>query len=163
MEQMVNKRLVSFIESNNLFTNFQCGFKSRRSTIDHLVRLETSIREAIIQKQYLVAIFFDLEKTYETNWRYDIMNDPHNMELKGRLPNFNKAFLSDRKFRVRISSTLSNIQNQEEGDPQGSIKSVTLINIKINCITSCLNPGVEKYLFVDEFYITSTSKYLGGF
>ena len=58
------------------------------------------------------------------------MNDLHNMGLKGRLPNFIKAFLLDRKFRVRIGSTLSNIQNQEERVPPGSILSVTLFNIK---------------------------------
>ena len=44
MERMVNKRLVWFIESNNLYTNSQCGFRSQRSTMDHVVRLETSIR-----------------------------------------------------------------------------------------------------------------------
>ena len=38
MERMVSKRLVWFIESNNLFTNFQCGFRSRRSTMNHVVR-----------------------------------------------------------------------------------------------------------------------------
>ena len=48
MEHMVNKRLVWFIESNNLYTNSQCGFRSQRSTMDHVVRLETSIREANI-------------------------------------------------------------------------------------------------------------------
>ena len=85
------------------------------------------------------------------------MNDLHNMGLKGRFP---KAFLSDRKFRVRIGSTLSKIKNQEEEVPQGSILSVTLFNIKINSITNCLNPGVDKFLFVDEFCITSTSKYI---
>ena len=88
------------------------------------------------------------------------MNDLHNMELKSSLPNFIKAFLSDRKFRVWIGSTLSNIQNQEEGVPQGSISSVTLFNIKINSITNCLNPGFDKYLFIDNFCITSTSKYI---
>ena len=82
--------------------------------MDHVVRLETSIREAIIQKQRLLAIFFDLEKAYETTWRYSIMNDLFNMGLKGRLPNCIKSFLSDRKFRVRIGTTLSDIQNQEE-------------------------------------------------
>ena len=156
---MVNKRLVWFIESNNLFTNFQCSFRSRRSKMDHVVRLKTSIREAIIQKQHLIAIFFDLEKAYETTWRYGIMNDLYNMGLKGRLPNFIKAFLSDRKFRVCIGSTLPNIQNQEEGVPQRSTLSVILFNRKINSITKCLNPGV-KYLFVDDFCITSTSKYI---
>ena len=128
--------------------------------MDHVVRLETSIREVIIQKQHLVVIFFDLEKAYETTWKYGITNGLHNMGLKGRLPNFIKAFLSDRKFRVCIGSTLSNIQNQEEGVTQGNILSVILFSIKINCITNCLNPGVDKYLFVDDFCITPTSKYI---
>ena len=160
MERMVNRRLVWLIESNNLFTNFQCGFRSRRSTMDHVGRLETSIREAIIQKQHLLAILFDLEKAYETTWRYGIMNNLFNMGLKGRPPNFIKSFLSDRKFRVHIGTTLSDIQNQEEGVPQGSILSVTLFNIKINSITNCLNPGIDKYLFVDDFCITSSPKYI---
>ena len=84
--------------------------------MDRVVRLETSIREAI--KKHLIAIFFDQEKAYETAWRYG-MNDLHNIGLKGRLPNFIKAFLSDRKFLVCNGSTLSNLQNQEEGIPQG--------------------------------------------
>ena len=49
------------------------------------------------------------------------MNDLLHMGLKGRLSNFIKSFLSDRKFRVRIGTTLSDIQNQEEVVPQGSI------------------------------------------
>ena len=66
-----------------------------------------------------------------------------------------KAFLSDRKFRIRIVSMLSDIQYQESGVPQE-----TLFNIKINSITNCLNPEVDKHLFVDDFCITSTSKYI---
>ena len=93
MERMVNKRLVWFIEFNNLYTNSQCGFRSQKSTKDPVVRLETSIREANIQK-HLVAVFFDLEKAYETTGRYGIMKDLHNMGLRGRLPNFIKAFLT---------------------------------------------------------------------
>ena len=88
--------------------------------MDHVVRLETSIWEAIIKKH--LVIFFDLEKAYETTWRYSIMDDLHNMGLKDRLPNFIKAFFSDRKFRVHTGSTLSNIQNQEEGVPWEYIK-----------------------------------------
>ena len=66
MEHTVNKRLVWYLESNKLITNSQCGFRKRRSTMDHVVKLETSIREANIQKQHLTAVFFDLEKFYET-------------------------------------------------------------------------------------------------
>ena len=157
---MVNKRLVWFIESNTLFTNFECSFRSQRSTMDHVVRLETSVQEAIIQRQHLIAIFFDLEKAYETTWRYGITKNLHNTELKSKLLNFIKAFLLDRKFWVRIGSTLTSIQNQKDGVPKRSIQSVTLFYIKINSVTNCLNSGVDKYLFVDDFCNTSISKHI---
>ncbi|OOZ42701.1 hypothetical protein BOW37_12750 [Solemya velum gill symbiont] len=42
LKRMINDRLVWFSESNSLLTNFQCGFRQGRSTIDHLVQLESS-------------------------------------------------------------------------------------------------------------------------
>ena len=50
MEHMVNKRLVWYLESNKLITDSQCVFWKCWSTMDHVVKLETSIREANIQK-----------------------------------------------------------------------------------------------------------------
>ena len=58
---MINERLVWYLEKNNIITEFQSGFRHQRSTNDHLVRLETFIREAFIKKEHLVAVFFDLE------------------------------------------------------------------------------------------------------
>ena len=40
MGRMINHRPVWYLESHNLLTNVQCGFRSRRSTVDHLVRFE---------------------------------------------------------------------------------------------------------------------------
>ena len=42
------------------------------------------------------------------------MRDLRDIELKGRLSHFISEFLSDRKFKVRIGSTLSDMKNQEE-------------------------------------------------
>ena len=137
----------------NIITEFQSGFRDQRSTNDHLVRLETFIREAIIKKEHLVADFFDLEKAYDTTWKYGIMNDLQEIGLKGRLPIFVQNFLSNREFKVRVGSTLSEAHNQEQGVPQGSILSVTLFSLKINNIVKCLNPGVDCSLYVDDFLI----------
>ena len=114
MERMANKSLVWFIKSTNLITNSHCDFRSQRSTMDHVVRFEISVREANKQKQYFIS-FFDLEKAYEIPWKC-IMNelDTSNLKLWGRLPDFIKNFLSDRQFRVWIWSTLSNFHNQKE-------------------------------------------------
>jgi len=48
MERMVNNRLVWFLERNKLITPLRCGFRKQRRTTDHLVRLESFIREAFI-------------------------------------------------------------------------------------------------------------------
>ena len=80
---MINDRLTWFLESNNIITNFQSGFRHQRSTNDHLVRLETIIREAYIKKEHLDSVFFDLEKAFDTTWKYGIMKDVHDIGLKG--------------------------------------------------------------------------------
>ena len=52
----------------------------------------TFIREAFIKKENLVTIFFDLEKAYDTTWKYGIMKNIHDIGLKGRLPLFIQNF-----------------------------------------------------------------------
>ena len=131
----------------------QCGFRSKRSTVDHLVRFETFCREAFIHNQHLVSVFFDLEKAYDTTWKYEIMKDLHGFGLRGRLPIFISNFLQDRFFKVRVGSTFSDFHPQEMGVPQGSILSVTLFSVKINSITQCLKPGVDCSLYVDDFQV----------
>jgi len=72
-------------ERNKLITPLLCGFCKQRSTTDHLVCLESFIREDFIQRQHAVAICFDLEKAYDCTWKYGIMKDLHQAGLRGRL------------------------------------------------------------------------------
>ena len=63
------------LESNGLITNFHCGFRSKRSIVDRLIRMETFVPEAFNKKEHLTAVFFDLEKACDTTWKYGIMRD----------------------------------------------------------------------------------------
>ena len=76
---MINDLLTWFLEANNTITDYQSGFRRHRNTNDHLVRLETFIREAFIKKEHLVTIFFDLEKEYDTTGKYGIMKNIHDI------------------------------------------------------------------------------------
>ena len=111
---MINDHLTWFLESNIIITNFQSWFRHQRSPNDHLVRLETFIREAFIKKEHLLSVFFDLGKAYDTTWKYGFMKDVHDICLKGRLPLFLQDVLTDREFKVKVGSTLSNLHNQEQ-------------------------------------------------
>ena len=82
-ERIVNYRLVWFLEKNKLFTEFQSGFRKQRNTNDHLIRLESFIREGFVRREHVVSVFFDLEKAYDTTWKYGILQDLHNCGLRG--------------------------------------------------------------------------------
>ena len=127
---------------------------------DHLTNLESYIRKGFIKKEHIITIFFDLEKAYDTTWKFGIIKDRYDLKLRGRLPKFIKNFLTDRTFQVRIRSTLSDLKNQEEGVSQGSILSTTLFNIKINNIIKELSLDIYGSLYVDDCLIIYKSKYI---
>jgi ribonuclease HI len=158
MERMINTRLVWFLESNGLLAESQSGFRHFRSTMDHLVSLESNIRNAFIRGEHMVSVFFDLEKAYDTTWKYGILQDLHEFGLRGRMPLFIKNFLSDRIFKVRVGNSFSDLHKQDMGVPQGSILSVTLFNVKINSIVKSVQDGIDMSLFVDDFAISCRSK-----
>ena len=154
---MISNRLTWLLEKSKLITDLQSGFYKKRETIDHLVHLETFIREAFIKKEHLIAIFLTLKKPMAQH-KYGIMRDLYNLGQRGRLPGFLSNSLFHRNFRVHIGSSLSDLHNQEEGIPQGNILTVTLFSIKIN--NKCLSPGIDRALYVGDFLICYRSKYI---
>ena len=149
------------LETSKLLSNFQCGFRKNRSTIDHLVRLERFIREAFANKEHLVAIFFDLEKAFDTTWKHGILKDLHGLGLRGHLPEFVRNFLANRRFCTKVGNSFSDPQDQEEGVPQGSILSPILFEIKINSITQTLVAHSDCSLYVDDFLVCYKGKTKG--
>jgi Reverse transcriptase (RNA-dependent DNA polymerase) len=111
--------------------SYQSGFRKSRSTTDQLVRLESYVREAFVRREYIVSVFFDLEKAYDTTWKYGILRDLNEAGLRGRLPDFISKFLSEICFRLRVGSCFSDLYDQEMEVLQGAILSVTLFILKI--------------------------------
>ena len=127
--------------------------------------METFIRDAFIKKEHVAAVFFDLEKAYDTTWRYGILKDIHKLGLRGRLPplltfpTFIENFLADRTMQVRVGSSLSDYYDQEQLF-QGGVLITTLFSIKINDIVKCLGYLTDCSLYVDDFCICYRSKSL---
>ena len=92
---MVNARLMWKLETDGLLATEQCGFRKQRSTVDQLVRFEPYVRNAFINGQHVLAIFFDLEKAYDTTWKHGILRDLHNLGFRGNLPTFIEQFLAE--------------------------------------------------------------------
>ena len=150
---MVNARLMWHLEKNNFLCAEQSGFRRNRSVTDNLTQLEGLIQDSFLTRKHLIAVFFDLEKAYDTTWKYGILQTIHKWGIRGHLPHFVQNFMADRSFHVRVGNTLSSAFDQENGVPQGCVLSVTLFAIAINSITTCIRTPVRASLYVDDLAI----------
>lgn len=153
MERIVNRRLMWWLETNNRLCSEQSGYRRNHSTVDHLVRLETFLQQTFVKGWHAIAVFFDLEKAYDTTWRYNILKTLFNWGIRGHLGYFILNFLTNRRFRVRIGNVLSDFYNQDNGLPQGSVISTTCFLVAINAITNCIKAPVYSSLYVDDLAI----------
>ena len=160
LERMVNDRLMWQLEHDRVLHPTQYGFRKGRSCPDALARIDSYINQAFARKQHVLAIFFDIEKAYDTTWKHHILRQLLSAGLCGPLPKFIQNFLADRTFKVKVGHELSNPVTQHEGVPQGSVLSCTLFALAINGLASCMPTSVETSLYVDDFAIFTSSAHL---
>lgn len=109
MEKMINDRLMYWVESKGWLQWYQSGFRRGRGTMDPVVCLEEAIRKAQVNKETVVAVFFDIEKAYDMMWTEGLLIKLNQMGVRGRMYQWIRAFLSERTLRVRIDGELMRV------------------------------------------------------
>jgi len=135
---MVVCRFKLFLEYN-ILTFTQSGFRQRRKTTDHILRLHDIIQKSLANKHNILAIFIDIEKAYDMVKKNVLLLKLLKFGITGRMFQFISSFLSNRAFQVRAGSTLSMTILLENWTPQGSVLNpvlFSLINDLPNKITS---------------------------
>ncbi len=97
-ECMVNSRLMWYLESKSLHSSLQFGFLWARSIAEPPAFLEPYITTAFACHNSVLAIFFDLEKAYDTIWHYHILQQLVCTSLSGNMGVFLQSFLSSHTF-----------------------------------------------------------------
>uniref|UniRef100_A0A1A8L2C0 Reverse transcriptase domain-containing protein n=1 Tax=Nothobranchius pienaari TaxID=704102 RepID=A0A1A8L2C0_9TELE len=139
-----------YIESKGYLSNYQSGFRRGRNTMDPVLCLEHEVRRAQINKESVVAVFFDIEKAYDTLWREGLLIKIKQMGIGGRMFKWIKNFLMGRQIQVRIGKILSEKFPVVNGTPQGSIVSPLLFSIMINDVFNGIKDGMGFSLFADD-------------
>lgn len=158
MERMVNKRLMWVLEKHNFIQPFQSGFRKGRSTIDHLLTLDTEAQYAFINGQQMIAVFFDMQKAFDNINHAVILHKLLSIGIQGQMFSFVKQFLRNRHFRVRIGCEYSQYHRQKNGVPQGCVLSPTLFLLAVNDLGLNLPRGVKPLLFADDLAILYRSE-----
>ena len=69
-------------KKNEKYNPAQLGFRKGKSTMDAICQLVTNVQKAMKEKKHLTAIFFDLEKAYDTTWRAEVIKPLLNMGIR---------------------------------------------------------------------------------
>ena len=86
----------------------------------------------------MIAVFFDKKdvKAYDMMWKEGLIIKLQKIQVDGRVFNWIKDFLFERKIQEMIGSDLSNQYMVGNGTPQGSVISPALFIIMINDVSS---------------------------
>ena len=133
-----------------------------QGTQDALLKVSSDITAALDNQQNVLCVSFDSRKAYETTWRFGILRKLLQLGVHDEMFSFIKNFMSDRRFRTKIGSTLSSDHTQEQGVPQGSVLSCTLFSVAINDILKSIPPGVVGCLYVDDLLIYCSGRCLSS-
>ena len=73
-EKVIYKRLISYIDKNNILTPYQFGFRQNMSTSLALTFFVDKINSAIENKQFSIGIFLDLSNAFDTVNHHILLN-----------------------------------------------------------------------------------------
>ncbi|CAG5134700.1 unnamed protein product, partial [Candidula unifasciata] len=132
MERITNFRLQWYIESENIITPQQAGFRKFYSTEDQTTYLSQEIEDAFQDKKLVLAAWIDLRKAFDKVWKEGLLKKLRNYKINGKMYNWIKAYLHNRRARVQVDGFKSKKVLLRQGVPQGGVLSPTLFLLFIN-------------------------------
>ena len=156
LERIINRRLYGFCEHFNILDQEQEGFRRFRGTTDALLRITQDIYNGFNNKEHTAALFIDIEKAYDSVWRDGLMFKLHSLGIRGRIWDWIKSFLDDRRAVIYLGGENGQEFHTSIGLPQGSVISPLLFSLYI--VDCYENVKSEKVKFADDGTIWRTGK-----
>lgn len=61
------------MEARNPKSKYESGFRKGRGTMDPIVCLESEVWKAQVNKEVVIAVYFDVEKAYDLLWKEGLL------------------------------------------------------------------------------------------
>ena len=131
-EKLVSNRIVDHLEKCGLFSDFQYGFRSSRSTADLLTDVSDRIARAFNRSGATRAVELDISKAFDRVWHAGLLHKLKSYGISGQIFGLISSFLSHRWLRVVLDGKSSQEYHVNAGVPQGSILGPILFLLYIN-------------------------------
>jgi hypothetical protein len=156
MERLLKRQITNFLESNNLFTDAQHGFRRNRSCLTNLILSEESWKRSLDEKNEVDVIYIDFRKAFDSVPHERLLNKLSCYGIAGKLHEWLKHFITGRTQRVQVNGCISQSEDVTSGVPQGSVLGPLLFLLYVNDIPANLNCDI--LMFADDLKIWKAIK-----
>ena len=154
-EKILCKRLISFLERNKILYCHQYGFRKFYSTLLALIEVTDLIKRFLDEKQYVIGIFIDFRKAFDTV-NHDILLDKLECYgIRGHADKNFRSYLTNRRQYTLVNGIKSNFGYVNCGVPQGSVLGPLLFLLYINDIKHAIGCHNVKLFADDTFLFTN--------
>ena len=157
-EKIIFNNLYPYLNSNNLITKNQSGFRPGDSTTNQLLFLVDEIHQAFEDRNSLEvrAVFLDISKAFDKVWHDGLIFKLKQNGISGSLLKLFENYLHNRKQRVVLNGSFSDYSEIESGVPQGSVLGPLLFLIYINDLERNIKSNIK--FFADDTMLFSVVK-----
>ena len=130
-EKLVNNRIVDHLEKYGLFSDFQYGFRSSRSTADLVTVVSDRIAGAFNRSGATRAVALYISKAFDRVWYASLFHKLKSDGISGQIFGFISSFLSNKQLWVGLDGKSSQEYPVNGGVLEGSILGPTLFLLYI--------------------------------
>ncbi|CAH2107345.1 unnamed protein product [Euphydryas editha] len=157
-EHLLKNRLEWIVESRNILSPSQFGFRKGFSTTDSLSILTTDIRLAFSKGECLVGVFLDIASAYDNVLLPILRQKMHQLSIPPRMIHFICSMLSCRTISVRHPLLVLPPRLAWKGLPQGSVLSPLLYSIYTHDLDMSVDSFCNILQYADDIVLYCKSK-----